>query len=121
MVDQKPRDAAAILETARPIEMRELVIPWLRGTAYLAAGEPDRAEKDFREVLAHPEADPTSPDISLSWLGLARALTAQDKRPAATDAYQHFFTLWAHADPDAIYLNQAKVEFAKLQGAPPAI
>jgi tetratricopeptide (TPR) repeat protein len=118
MVDHKPQDAAAILETARPIEMRELVIPWLRGTAYLAAGEPDRAEKDFREVIAHPEADPTSTDIALSWLGLARALTAQDKRPAAIDAYRHFLALWAHADPDALYLKRAKQEFAKLQVIP---
>jgi predicted Zn-dependent protease len=104
-----------VLETARPIESRELVVPWLRGNAYLAAGQPTLAEADYRTVVNHPEWDPTAPTIPLSWLGLGRALAAEGKRSAAVDAYQHFLTLWAHADPDAIYLKQAKHEFASMQ------
>jgi eukaryotic-like serine/threonine-protein kinase len=110
----KPREATAALEMARPVQDRELVVPWLRGSAYLAAGQPDLAERDYRDVVTHPEIDPTSPTISLSWLGLGRALAAQGKRAAAMDAYKHFLGLWSHADPDAMDLKQAKQELAKL-------
>jgi len=115
----KPKDAVAVLEKARPIEARELVVPWLRGNALLAAGQPALAETNYRNIIDHRQWDPTYPTISLCWLGLGRALAAQGKRPAAIDAYQHFFTLWAHADPGAINLKQAKQEFAALQTPAP--
>jgi tetratricopeptide (TPR) repeat protein len=115
MAAQKTAEAAALLETARPFDKSSLVIPWQRGNAYLAAGQPASAENDFRSVLGHSAYDPTSPYISLSWLGLGQSLAAEGNRPAALDAYQHFFTLWAHADPDAKFLVQAKQEFAVLQ------
>ena len=63
---------------------------------------------------------PESFEIPLSWLGLARALAAQGKVPAAIDAYQHFLKLWVHADPDAIYLRQAKHELCLLRPLGPA-
>ena len=62
-------------------------------------------------------SEPISENIPLAWLGLGRSLTAEGNRAAAIDAYQHFFTVWAHADPDAMYLRQAKQEFAALQKA----
>ena len=73
------------------------------------------AEKEYRTVIAHREIEAESVDYALSWLGLGEALAAEGNRAAAIDAYQHFFTLWAHADPDAMYLQQAKQEFATLQ------
>ena len=96
------------------------MVPWLRGNAYLAAGQPALAEADYRTVVNHPQWDPTAPTIPLCWLGLGRALAAQAKHPAAIEAYQHFFNLWAHADPDALYLKQARQEFAALQTPLPA-
>jgi len=116
--EEKAKEAAAVLETARPIESRELVVSWLRGNAHLAAGEPALAEADYRTVVSHPEWDPTAPTLPLCWLGLGRALAAEGKRSAAIEAYQHFLTLWAHADADATYLQQAKQEFAALQTVP---
>ncbi len=113
----RPKDAAAALETARPLDAREISIAWLRGNSYLAAGQPVLAEADFRSLVTHPERDPTEPTIPLSWLGLGEALAAQGKKPEAIDAYQHFFARWAHADPDAMYLKQAKQEYAKLMAA----
>ncbi len=120
MVEHKPAEAAALLETARAFDKTNLVIPWQRGNAYLAAGQPVIAEKDFRSVISHPGYDPTSPYISLSWLGLGQSLAAEGNRLAAMDAYQHFLTLWAHADPEAKFLQQAKQEFAALQKAAPS-
>lgn len=115
----KPKEAAMILETSRPVENRDLVVPWLRGNAYLAAGQPALAEADFRSVVTHPERDPTSPNISLSWLGLGRALAAEGKRGPAAEAYQHFLMLWSHADPDAKFLIQARSELKVLQTPAP--
>lgn len=120
LANGKPADAAAVLETSRPVERRELMVPWLRGQAYLAAQRPNAAEIDFRSVVDHPQFDPTSPTISLSWLGLGRALKAENKTDEARVAYQHFLASWAHADPDAAYLKQAKQEFAALEAAPAA-
>ncbi len=102
------------LEIARLFDKSSPVVPWLRGNAYLAAGQPSLAEKDYRSIT-HPEFETTSPYRPLSWLGLGEALAAQGRKDEAIAAYRHFFTLWAHADPDAMYLKKAKQEFVKLQ------
>jgi DNA-binding winged helix-turn-helix (wHTH) protein/tetratricopeptide (TPR) repeat protein len=114
MAEHKPAEAAALLETARRFDTGGRYLPWLRGNAYLAAGQPALAEKDYRSVIAHPEFDPVSPYISLSWLGLARSLRAEGNRSGAIDAYQHFLGLWDHADPDNLTFNEAKRELASI-------
>ena len=111
----KPKEAISALERVRPLEGRDPVIGMLRGNAYLAAGEPALAESSYRKVLEGPGQVPEASEVPLSWLGLGRALASQGKRPAAVEAYKYFFALWAHADPDAMYLKQAKQEFATLQ------
>ena len=104
------------MEPTRQVDKREnLSVPRFRADVYFAAGQLKVAEKEYRDILAHPEVDPTAAAIPLSWLGLGRALAAEGNRTASIDTYQHFLTLWAHADPDAMYLKQAKQEFATLQ------
>jgi DNA-binding winged helix-turn-helix (wHTH) protein/tetratricopeptide (TPR) repeat protein len=115
MADHKPAEAAADLESARRFDRIGRFLPWTRGNAYLAAGQPGLAEKDYGDVTSHPEVDPVSPYISLSWLGLGRALASEGKRAAAIDAYHHFLTLWSHADPDGSTFKQAKKELAGLE------
>ena len=44
---------------------------------------------------------------------LAPALSGD--KTGARKAYQDFFALWQHADPDIPVLKQAKSEYAKLQ------
>jgi DNA-binding winged helix-turn-helix (wHTH) protein/tetratricopeptide (TPR) repeat protein len=110
----KPDQAVALLEPTHLLDGRGLDLPMMRGKAYLASGQPAMAEKEFRFVLAHQGLDPVSYHYPLAWLALGRTLAAQGNRAGAADAYQHFFTLWAHADPDALYLQQAKQEFSKL-------
>jgi eukaryotic-like serine/threonine-protein kinase len=117
LASHRPKDAVTVLEPTRALDGRDLFLPTLRGDTFLADGEPLRAEKEYREVLAHPSLEPISANIPLAWLGLGRALAAQGNRPPAIEAYKHFLTLWAHADPDAMYLKQAKQEFATLQTA----
>ena len=118
LANHHPQQAVALLEAARPLDDRDLDIHKFRGDAYLAAGQPSLAEKEYRAVIAHHEISPELGDYPLSWLGLARALAAVGNRSDAVDAYQHFFTLWAHADPDAMYLKQARQEFAALHLPP---
>jgi DNA-binding winged helix-turn-helix (wHTH) protein/Flp pilus assembly protein TadD len=115
MARHKPLQAVAFLEAARPLQRRSLDIPLVRGDAYLAAGQPALAEKEYRTAIADRDVSAELGDYPLSWLGLGRTLAAEGNRTAATDAYRHFFALWVHADPEAMYLQQAKVEFAKLQ------
>jgi eukaryotic-like serine/threonine-protein kinase len=117
LASHRPKDAVTVLEPTRALDGRDLFLPTLRGDTFLAAGEPLRAEKEYREVLAHPSLEPISANIPLAWLGLGRALAAQGNRPPAIEAYKHFLTLWTHADPDAMYLKQAKQEFTTLQTA----
>ena len=116
----KPIDALAALERARPLDGRSPVLPMLRGDAYLAAGDPGLAEKSYRRVVEGSFRNPDEEELPLSWLGVGRALAAEGNRPAAIDAYQHFLVLWAHADPDGLYLRQAKQELAALKTLPSA-
>jgi predicted Zn-dependent protease len=119
ILNHKPLEAIALLEPTRPLDNRGLDSRLVRGNAYLAAREPASAEKEFQDAVAHHELDPDLGDYALSWLGLGRALAVEDKRTAAIEAYQHFLTLWAHADPDAKFLQQARQEFAALQKSVP--
>lgn len=114
----KPRDAIAALERARPLDARDPITPMLRADAYRAAGEYALAEKQYREIVDHPIQNFDSEELPLSWLGLARTLAAESNRTAAVDAYQHFLTLWAHADPDAVDFQQARQELAALKALP---
>jgi DNA-binding winged helix-turn-helix (wHTH) protein/tetratricopeptide (TPR) repeat protein len=119
LATHKPKDAINALERARPLEGRDPVISMLRGDAYLAAGQPAQAEAAYRKVIEGPDQEPEAEEVPLSWLGLGRALAAGGNRSGAIDAYQHFLVLWAHADPDAKFLQQAKQEFAALQKPAP--
>jgi predicted Zn-dependent protease len=115
MAQHKPAYAITALDRSRSLEGRDPLLPMIRGNAYLAAGDFASASMQFREVLARRSGNPGAVEIPLSWLGLGRALAANGNRAGAIDAYQHFLTIWARADPDAMYLKQARQEFAALQ------
>jgi predicted Zn-dependent protease len=115
MAAHDPHQAVILFQNTHVLDSRDLDLPAHRGNIYLAAGRPELAEKEFRYVLAHPELDPVTAAYPLAWLGLGRALLAEGDRSGAAQAYQHFLGLWAHADPDAAFLNQGKQEFAALQ------
>jgi DNA-binding winged helix-turn-helix (wHTH) protein/tetratricopeptide (TPR) repeat protein len=109
------QQALNLMEATRPLDDLGLGARKFRGDLYLSVGQPSLAEREYRTVLAHREIEAESVDYALAWLGLGRALYAQGNRVGAIDAYQRFFTLWAHADSDAVYLKQAKQEVATLQ------
>jgi len=96
---------------------------YVRGNAYLAAGNGGAAAAEFQKLLDHNGLVWNCPTGALARLGLARAnaleartsLGGDAARVRALAAYKDFLTLWKDADPDIPVLKQAKAEYAKLQ------
>jgi hypothetical protein len=98
---------------------------YVRGEAYLAAGQGSAAAAEFQKILDHSGIIWNCWTGALAHLGVARAnaLQAQTSQGAdaglarsrALAAYKDFLTLWKDADPDAPILRQAGAEYAKLQ------
>jgi serine/threonine protein kinase/tetratricopeptide (TPR) repeat protein len=98
---------------------------YVRGNAYLAAGQGSAAAAEFQEILNHSGIVWNCWTGALAHLGVARAdavesrtlkgADADSARVRALAAYKDFLTLWKDADPDIPILKQAKAEYAKLQ------
>jgi len=88
---------------------------YLRGEAYLKAGQARQAAEQFRKVLEHPGIVANSINGPLARLQLGRAQVMMGDKDAARKSYQDFLTLWKDADPDIPIYQQAKAEYAKLR------
>ena len=98
---------------------------YIRGEAYLAAGQGKEAAVDFQKILDHSGIVWNCWTGALAHLGVARANALQARTSQGADAdaarvralaaYKDFLTLWKDADPDIPILKQAKAEYAKLQ------
>jgi len=102
---------------------------YVRGEAYLAAGQGGAAAAEFQKILDHSGIVWNCWTGALAHLGVARANALQSRtlkgqgqgadadaaRVRALAAYKDFLTLWKDADPDIPILKQAKAEYAKLQ------
>jgi eukaryotic-like serine/threonine-protein kinase len=91
-----------------------LIVFYLRGYAYLAAGKNKESAAEFQGILDRPGIVANSPNGSLAHLGLGRAFAATGEKEKARTAYQDFLGLWKDADPDIPILKQAKAEYANL-------
>jgi serine/threonine protein kinase/Tfp pilus assembly protein PilF len=133
----KKNPAAAIqaLQSASAIELGMLPFSntttsclypvYLRGEAYLAAGQGSAAALEFRKILDHSGIVWNCWTGALAHLGVARANALQSRTSQGADAdaahvraraaYKDFLTLWKDADPDVPILKEAKVEYATLQ------
>jgi eukaryotic-like serine/threonine-protein kinase len=118
---KSPSSAIELLHAAVPYELgqtffRSCVYPiYIRGEAYLAAGQGASAVAEFQKILDHRGLVQNCPTGALAHLGLARAYALQKDTPKARAAYQDFLTLWKDADPDIPILKQAKMEYAGLK------
>ena len=103
-----------------------LIPVYMRGEAYIALADGNRAAAEFQKFIDHRGVVASFPWGAVARLGLARAyaLEAQPARGTGAEAaarakaraaYQDFLTLWKDADPDVPILKQAKAEYAKLQ------
>jgi tetratricopeptide (TPR) repeat protein len=98
---------------------------YIRGEAYLAAGQGKEAAVEFQKILDHGGIVWNCWTGALAHLGVARANALQSKTSQGADAdaarvralaaYKDFLTLWKDADPDIPILKEAKAEYAKLQ------
>ena len=134
-LDKKnPAAALNTLQAASPIEFGSiwfilniscLYPTYIRGHAYLAAGQGSAAAAEFQRILDHSGIVWNCWTGALAHLGVARANALQSKTAQGADAdaarvralaaYKDFLTLWKDADPDIPILKQAKAEYAKLQ------
>ncbi|MGD0215432.1 MAG: protein kinase [Terriglobales bacterium] len=135
---KNPAAALSALTAASPIEFASLQFElygsclyptYIRGEAYLAAGQGKEAAAEFQKILDHSGVVWNCWTGTLAHLGVARANALQSKtlqgrgqdadadlaRSRALAAYKDFFTLWKDADPDIPIYKQAKAEYARLQ------
>lgn len=98
---------------------------YIRGQAYMAAGQAKEAAAEFQKILDHNGIVSNCWTGALAHLGVARANALQAKNSGGADAnaarvralaaYKDFQTLWNDADPGLPLYKQAKSEYAKLQ------
>jgi tetratricopeptide (TPR) repeat protein/predicted Ser/Thr protein kinase len=98
---------------------------YIRGQAYLAAGQGKEAAAEFQKILDHSGIVWNCWTGALAHLGVARANASVSKTSQGADAdaarvralaaYKNFLILWKDADPDIPILKEAKAEYAKLQ------
>jgi serine/threonine protein kinase/tetratricopeptide (TPR) repeat protein len=131
---KNPAAALNTLQAASPIELGQIVFVanisclyhvYVRGEAYLAAGQGSAAAAEFQKILDHSGIVWNCWTGALARLGVARANALQAKMSQGADAdaarvralaaYKDFLALWKDADPDIPILKQAKAEYGKLQ------
>jgi eukaryotic-like serine/threonine-protein kinase len=98
---------------------------YIRGQAYLSAGQGKEAAAEFQKILDHSGMVWNCWTGALAHLGVARANALQARNSTGADsdaarvrelaAYKDFLTLWEDADPEIPVYKQAKAEYAKLQ------
>ena len=133
---ENPAAALTVLQSASSIELGQtsfgnnlscLYPVYVRGLAYLAAGQGSAAAAEFQKIIDHTGIVWNCWTGALAHLGVARANALQSRtsqaqsadadaaRVRALAAYKDFLTLWKDADPSIPILKQAKAEYAKLQ------
>jgi eukaryotic-like serine/threonine-protein kinase len=125
--------ALTALQAASTIELGNILfVPnisclypmYVRGQAYLAAGQGNAAAIEFQKILDHSGIVWNCWTGTLAHLGMARANALQARTSQGADAdaarvralaaYKDFLTLWKDADPDIPILKEAKAEYTKL-------
>ncbi len=118
MVALNSGDAKKALDLMRPAlsyDKATTISLYIRGMAYLKAGDGAGAAAEFQKILALFNYAPTDPLVTFARLGLARAYALQGDVAKAKSAYQDVLGFWKDADPDLPTVKQVKAEYAKLQ------
>jgi tetratricopeptide (TPR) repeat protein len=121
---QNPRGALQALEAVIPFDRGQTIgnlsncclLPiYLRGEAYLAAGQGAEAITQFQKILDDKGVVVNCWAGALARLGKARAQAAAGYPGAARSTYEEFLGQWKHADADVPVLKAARSEYAKLK------
>ena len=109
--------SATVYELGQPLpfQLGTLYPVYVRGEAYLQAGDGAAAIAEFQKIIDHKGIVLNFPLGALAHLQLGRSYRLSGDSAKAKAAYQDFLALWKDADPDVPVLKQAKAEYAKLQ------
>ncbi len=119
-----PQKAVELLSMASEYELGEpvqwpshgtLYPVYVRGEAYLRAGDGVQAAAEFQKMIDRRGIVANFPLGALAHLQLGRAYALQGDTAKAKIAYQDFLTLWKDADLEIPMLKEAKAEYAKLK------
>ncbi|MGA7931835.1 MAG: protein kinase [Candidatus Sulfotelmatobacter sp.] len=130
----KPQAAVEALQAASGTDLGQFTFVnnmsclydiYIRGEAYLDAGQASASANEFQRIVDHNGIVWNCWTGALAHLGVARANASQSRTSQGADAdaarvralaaYKEFLTLWKEADPDIPILKQAEAEYAKLQ------
>ncbi len=133
----RARNPAAAIEALQPgttveygqvsfaTSLSSLYPTYIRGEAYLAAGQGKEAAAEFQKIIDHNGIVWNCWTGALAHLGVARANALQSRTSHGADAdaarvrslasYKDFLALWRDADPHIPVLKEAKVEYARVQ------
>jgi len=131
---KNPGAPLSLPQGAAPMELGQIAFvanisclysTYVRGEAYLAAGQGSAAAAEFQKILDHSGIVWNCWTGALAHLGVARANALQARTTQGADAdaarvralaaYKDFLALWKDADTDVPILQQAKAEYAKLK------
>jgi Tfp pilus assembly protein PilF len=124
LLRQNSHTALQLLETVAPYERGQMIgnlsncclIPiYLRGEAYLAAGQGAQAVNEFQKILDDKGVVVNCWAGSLALLGKARGQVLAGYKAAARTTYGQFLAQWKDADVDVPIYKAARSEYAKLR------
>lgn len=101
-------------ELGTPSSFGNLYPAYLRGEAYLMAGQGQHAAAEFQKLIDHPGVVLNFVTGALAYLQKARAQVMSGDKEAARESYQRFLELWQHADPELPLLQAAQAEYRRL-------
>jgi tetratricopeptide (TPR) repeat protein len=110
-----PAKAIDLLDGAMLYARVNTAVLYVRGNAYLRAGQGGEAAQAFQRLLELRAVFPVDPLIPLAHLGLGRAYALQNDAARSRVAYQDFLAQWKDADEDVRLLQLAKMEYGKVQ------
>jgi serine/threonine protein kinase/tetratricopeptide (TPR) repeat protein len=87
---------------------------YVRGEAYLAAGQGAQAASEFQKIVDWAGVVVNEPIGALAVLGLARAYVKTGDVKKGREAYDKFFALWKDADGGIPVLHEAQWDYQKL-------
>jgi tetratricopeptide (TPR) repeat protein len=114
-------EAVAALRRTVPYErgfVAALLSIYFRAEARFRSKAYTDAIEDYKAVLANRGADPFSPVVPLSQLGLARALAQGGDIAGSARAYAEVLEMWRQADVDFVPAKTARSEASALNSSP---
>jgi len=109
------KKALDLLGPAQSYDKATTISLYVRGLAYLKAGDGTGAAGEFQKILVLSNYAPTDILMPFARLGLARAYALQGDTAKAKSTYQDVLAFWKDADPGLPTIAQVKAEYAKRQ------